>query len=107
REKIMDDISYIPAVAACAVVAFILWPAIGRYHQSWLKKSLVVVGGVFIGYVVYFILVTILVITLAVLHPEQARETGAALGRGFKILPTMLMVVAIAVLSVRGRSRAK
>ena len=108
----MDEIFYIPAVGASVVVALILWWAIGRYHQSWLKKGLATAGAIFIGYVVYFVLGIILAITLAVIHPERAHETGLALGQalgqGFKnTLAVMFMAVTVVVLAVRGRSRTK
>ncbi|MBV8752836.1 MAG: hypothetical protein JO328_08250 [Hyphomicrobiales bacterium] len=89
----MDDISYIPGVAASAIVALFLWWAIGRYRQSPLKTVLAAAGGVSLGYVIYLVLIVTFGIIAAVLRPDLARETGAALGHGFAHLPVMLMVV--------------
>jgi uncharacterized membrane protein len=101
----MDDISFVAGAGASLGAGVFLWWAFGRY-ESWLRKSLAVLGAMILGYVGYLILGTIFVIIGAVLHPERARETGEALGHGFKTLPVMLMIVAIGVLSLRGHSKS-
>ena len=100
----MDDISYVPAVAASLVVGLVLWWAIGRYYHSRLKRSIAAVGTILLGFVVYFLFAIILAITLAVVHPERAHETGLALGdalgHGFRVLAVMLTAVTALILAV-------
>lgn len=98
----MDDISFVAAVGASVVVGLILWWAIGRYHQSRLKRALAAAGAVFLGFVVYLILG----VAFVVIRPERAHETGVELGHGFKTLSIMLGVVTAIILAVRGRARA-
>jgi hypothetical protein len=101
----MDDISFVAGTGASLVAGVFLWWTFGRYYESWPKKSLAILDAIILGYVVYLIFGTTLVIIGAVLHPERARQTGEALGQGFKTLPLMLIIVVIGILSLRGRSK--
>jgi len=72
-------------------------------------RTLAAVASILVGFVLYFVLAMMLAITLAAIHPDPdlARETGAALGHGFSIVPYMLMVVAVIVVAVRASSGTK
>lgn len=96
----MGDISYVAAVGGSAVAGLILWSAYGRY-QSPLKRAVFTVVAFLIGFVAYFVLGVFFIIV----RPELARETGVAIGHGFKVLTTMLLIVNAVVLSVRGRAK--
>lgn len=73
----------------------------GRY-QSRLKRALFGVTAFVLGFVVYFVPGLLFIIV----RPEVARETGLAIGHGFKTLTVMLAVVTAATVAFRSRSQS-
>ena len=101
----MGYISYIAAAVACLVAGLIMWWAFDRY-QSRLAKGLFAGLAILLGFVIYFVSGIVLIPILST-STSEASEAGTAIGHGFKMLSTLLLVVTSILLAIRGRSKMR